>query len=235
MVDSMTPACTAATTSSPGWRSASCAHRSRRPARRTRSSSHRPGRSACRGRCPTRAPRSARPPPASPGRRPRPGGARTGRHSCTISSSRRPPTPGGGAPPSRPPGADPRRRGPRRLPAPRSRSSRAARAATWRRPRSVSPVHPRRPPTMPLTLHTASPCRTSTIRVAPAVGAKTRRTPLGTPKDSPRASGSPSLMPGCRRSAPVGAASGTRPPRRSGPRTPRPRSRPSPSSGAVRG
>ena len=54
---------------------------------------------------------------------------------------------------------------------------RSASAATWRRPRSVNPEHPWRPPTIRFTLHSASPWRISTIRDAPSPGGKIRRTP----------------------------------------------------------
>ena len=142
------------------------------------------------------------------------------------------------APPSPWHGAAPRSRAPWRRAARRSRTGgRPARRPGAGRGRSArcSPG----PPDTRLRLHSASPWRTSTIRVEPSSGGKMRRTP-----SCERSPGSDSarlrllagsLTPGCRRTAPAGAASGTRRRRRSGRRT-RPRwSRPSPSSHAARG
>ena len=188
------------------------------------------------GRCPSRAPRRSRPCPPTPCRRTDRGAARRGR--SVHAPGRGPSGPGppraGAAPPSRRPGAAPRSTAPSRRAARRSR--RAGRpgpppvGAPGRSVRCSPGARPRRGS----RLHSASPWRTSTIRAAPGFGGKIRSTPACGAGHLARPS-SPALTPGCRRSAPAGAACGTPPPRRSGRRT-RPRSsRPSPSSRAARG
>ena len=144
------------------------------------------------------------------------------------------------------PGAGSRRRARSPLPARPVRESRSARAITWRRPNSGQAGAAALPADDAVDVadrfavadeHDAGAAVRRGRRPGGhrrrAVSAGRRRTVPGGagPAVGPR---SGSLTPGCRRNAPAGAASGTRPPRRSGRRTPPRWNRPIPSSHAVR-
>ena len=190
-------------------------------------------------------------------RRPRRGGARTARTRSYSAPTADPALrasdrlgrqrPGPAARPSRWPGAARWRRGRRSRPAPRwPAGGPGGRLDLGAGPGRSTPRQPSGPPHTPDTLHTASPWRTSTRRVAvggpgrhgadPAGGGRARRAEPGRrPRTARRTRRPPSVMPAPRRTARAGAGCGTRPPRRSGWRTRRRSSRPSPSRRGARG